>query len=817
MAGDRVASCPAIEINARLRCFWSAQANWLADVRRSRLSGESERPRFTPIRIILCWTITFVVSCRVHLIMALSPGRLPFKDSLMAHEEALTSPLIPADPKERFLILPFYRSPDLVQSVYESLLDCSEELNALAVCVIAINDSPEDLRLTSELEKYSARLRASCPVEILTPDTNLGFIGATNLGLAHALETGADAILLNSDTKVFPGSLSELCRVAEIDPMIGFVSPRSNNATICSLPQGEEFRHRDPAQSYRAFRSISWRLPRFQYAPTAVGFCLLIKHVILAELGLLDPVYGLGYNEENDLIMRANRVGFRAVIANHSFVYHQGEASFSATSVSKKIVEDENALKLTERYPEYAPNVGRYAQSIRYRAEGMLSAAVPASDGTYDLLFDCNHFGPYHNGTFEVAKKLLRSLAIECGDKFTVYVQANSEAADFHELRDIPGVLFLPANTLRTFAVGIRVGQPFEIDHLLTIGERCLCTIHVMQDSIAWDCLYLNRDHLELIWRSVFEAPNGVIYISDFTKDQFNRRFRKHPRLKEIVNYHSTRSSEYGVEGGPKSSGKKYILIVGNSFAHKFVEGTLAVLTQAFPDERFVALGIEKSAHRRVTSYGSGGLSEEFVNRLYADASLVIYPSFYEGFGLPIMNTLAHRKPVFVRNLPVSRSIQEQCAEGVNMYFYDTTAELVSALAGKRPVWRNATASEKDWTWAKAGRRMGEFAFELLQSTTVEDDMMPRLESLANLENRVRSQSVPITFVAPVAEKTVEAALLLTQLRLASDTGYAPSGGSSEYLKKRIEDLENSISWRVTAPLRALARPVLERNNKGKK
>ncbi len=42
---------------------------------------------------------------------------------------------------------------------------------------------------------------------------------------------------------------------------------------------------------------------------------MYIKWQILADLGVFDEIYGLGYNEENDLIMRANRCGYRAVIA----------------------------------------------------------------------------------------------------------------------------------------------------------------------------------------------------------------------------------------------------------------------------------------------------------------------------------------------------------------------------------------------------------------------------------------------------------------------------------------------------------------------
>jgi GT2 family glycosyltransferase len=133
--------------------------------------------------------------------------------------------------------------------------------------------------------------------------------------------------VLNSDTQVFFGALGELRRAAAADPMIGFVSPRSNHATICSLPLQDEFHNLPPEQAHANFLLLSRYLPDYQFVPTAVGFCLLIRWEMLKGFGFLAACYGSGYHEENDLIVRANRCGFRAAMANRAFVYHLGEAS----------------------------------------------------------------------------------------------------------------------------------------------------------------------------------------------------------------------------------------------------------------------------------------------------------------------------------------------------------------------------------------------------------------------------------------------------------------------------------------------------------
>ena len=45
---------------------------------------------------------------------------------------------------------------------------------------------------------------------------------------------------------------------------------------------------------------------------------------------MFDPVFGLGYGEENDFCMRAARAGFRNVLCDDAFVVHLGGSSFGA-------------------------------------------------------------------------------------------------------------------------------------------------------------------------------------------------------------------------------------------------------------------------------------------------------------------------------------------------------------------------------------------------------------------------------------------------------------------------------------------------------
>ena len=124
------------------------------------------------------------------------------------------------------------------------------------------------------------------------------------------------------------------------------------------------------------------------------------------EFGLLDESYGHGYSEENDLMMRANRCGYRAAVANRAWVYHIGEASFSNSQFPKNFQENKNSALLNQRYPEYKPSIEKYFNGAQFEAELLLAGMLPDRDGKLDLVFDFSSLGLYHNGTFVATKRV---------------------------------------------------------------------------------------------------------------------------------------------------------------------------------------------------------------------------------------------------------------------------------------------------------------------------------------------------------------------------------------------------------------------------
>ncbi|KAB1073646.1 glycosyltransferase [Methylobacterium planeticum] len=606
------------------------------------------------------------------------------------------------------VIVPLYRAPELIEGLFESLRSVADEVVELGARILFINDSPDDPGLSEALASATAAGLAGIDFELIGNTRNLGFVETSNRGLRQALEMGADALLMNSDVLVAPGALREIVEVAKSDPLIAVVSPRSNNATICNSPYGDRFRDYDYAEARAAHEAIVRYLPRVSYVPTAVGFCLYIRHGALEEFGLLDEVYGGGYNEENDFIMRCSRRGHRAVLANRAFVYHLGSISFEQSGEGRSPREIRNRKILDDRYPEYTRATERYYEGTDYLSQRLCSELLPDRQGRRSILFDCRNIGPYHNGTFELTKRLLSAFAAQYHDTFAIFVSCEEGAYEFHALDTIDNIepIFEPDLEARYYGFAVRIAQPFSWHDLVEICGSAPISSFVMLDTIAMDCLNLDEQGLEALWRQMLNMASAVGFISQFSRDEFVRRLPLPASVTDFVTLCSTDVADYAsaAVAGPPKDAERSILIIGNHFAHKNIRATVEHLRTAAKTHRIVVLGIDLPDEPDIASYKSGHLSNEAVDRLYAAASVVLFPSHNEGFGFPIMHALARHRPIVARNLPIFEEIRERTALRDNIHLCDSTRAMVD-LALTYPAWqpeRHAARPAQTWDRAAA-------------------------------------------------------------------------------------------------------------------
>ena len=651
------------------------------------------------------------------------------------------------------IIIPLYKSALLAQRCIESVFKNLGEISEYSPRVILINDSPGDV----PIEKMLETLKTLRPVDkVFSNDQNLGFVKTVNRGLKISLAEGRDAILVNADTETFKGTLLQLVEVAFSDAQIGFVSPRSNNASICSLPHSFSGSILTPQETHKQWQIISRTMPKYHFSPTAVGFYLYIKNSILGNFGGLNEQFGIGYEEENDLILRANKTGYRAAIANHSFAFHAGSASFSLRDLDLNAHRNSNLQIMAGKHPEFLPLVRRYEQSAHYRAELLMGNLIPDPSGTLDVAVDLLQIGLHHNGTNEFSLNVIRAFSANINRRYNLCVICTEEAFKFHKLDQIKNLRRADPENPGKFAIAVRLGQPFDMHHINVLETVAPINVFAMLDNIAEDCGSLSLVYpVTALWPHVAQHANGLLFISKFGETSFNARHQKLGDDSHYTQLLSTKLSDYSEI--PLRTGSKHVLILGNHFAHKGSDATAEILSKSHPTVQFCVLGSETFEKENLRGFKSGTLAQDVVTNLFEKASLVVLPSHVEGFGFGLMHALAARKCVLARDIPATREILASFNSVKGVYLYRDDSDLKDVFLKASQVKHSLVDDSTAKTWIDWSNGLENFFDTLISRDDIFIKLKGRinaadqLRKLANLEQQVVDFQTAITLAPQFA------------------------------------------------------------------
>lgn len=574
------------------------------------------------------------------------------------------------------IVIPFYKNAHLVESVLSSVYNQKAQILESKALLVIVNDSPDDASLKKKIELWLEKAKLlSLDVIYIANKNNMGFVYSSNLGMFLARQTNCDCLLLNSDAKISQGLIREMTRVLHQDDKFGFCNPRSNNATIATIASS-------PSQDWMAiqlkFDRLKDRLPDYRIVPVVVGFCLLIRKEVLKLHGFLDSAYGLGYNEENDYIMRANRSGFVCVLCNRAYAAHIGEQSFKFNEKDTTQGKNRNEILLAKRYPEYFPAVKRYFTSNEYNA----SLLVEGDRDADEILIDVSDVPKFVNGTSKLARSLIPSLVSALGpDRCTILGEESQFDVIFAERP--AGLKYIESSSEKRFQIGIRLSQPYQKSAISTLSRRATRIGIAMLDTISQDCLYLQDTSTALLWNWVASYSDLLVYNSEYTKNKFVNRYDVTEDCVHVSSFHSLSQDEYTWNGSLDPSlvrlapAKDFVLLVGNHFEHKAVFYVAQILKNA--NVKFVVIGIELP-DKEILSFGGGKVDDETFYCLRTLAYAVIFPSTYEGFGFPIMEALAAKTSVLVYDCPLTRDIWARIGYPNKVHFFSAFDEIVSKL-----------------------------------------------------------------------------------------------------------------------------------------
>lgn len=182
-------------------------------------------------------------------------------------------------------------------------------------------------------------LREQMPqIELIALDSNTGYTGGNNIGMARAFAAGADYVwLLNSDAMAAPNTLAALVAAAEAGPGIGMASPvlreRLDDPDI-TFACGH-FGFQPPSTEHTADIRLAGRwLEERPQRVVLSGAALLIRRALWEKIGGLDERL-FAYWEDFDYSVRSIAAGFTNIVVLDVSVEHQSKPTSTAPKTIK--------------------------------------------------------------------------------------------------------------------------------------------------------------------------------------------------------------------------------------------------------------------------------------------------------------------------------------------------------------------------------------------------------------------------------------------------------------------------------------------------
>ncbi len=209
-----------------------------------------------------------------------------------------------------------------------------------------------------------------------------------------------------------------------------------------------------------------------------------------------------------------------------------------------------------------------------------------------------------------------------------------------------------------------------------------------------------------LLARPYFERirlhSHQILFISDFTAAEFHRLLGK-PAGSSTVIPLGVDSSWFGEqpEKAPRPMREPYFVMLGNLRPHKnlaLVLRAMQAVSQKLP-HRLLLIGPKSASDSGATVGGllqelsqrvvfAGDLPQTEVLAALQQAEALLFPSHYEGFGLPVLEAMACGCPVLVARNGVSPTLAGENALSFDPANADELAGIMQTLAAMTPVER---------------------------------------------------------------------------------------------------------------------------------
>lgn len=482
-----------------------------------------------------------------------------------------------------------------------------------------------------------------------------------------------DLLIVSDEALISAVDASELITILKVAEKHGIVGTRSEQHGQGQIPAQVPFAYRQSKEfkalelSADIYAQYSKYLPKYSVVKQVDSAVIGISHQAL--LAVMNRDYSSYFMDRwSQLCRAANTVGYSAIQANKVFVE-------TTKQLSQPIVTSTTRVKSVNGIDHF-------------------SAVIESTSAQTDSLFidlfnlDCLWNGTSRNAiSFLTALYERKSHAVEFP---TVVLGANSDVRQYFNL-DRFGFEVRSRAELEglVFHAGFALAPLTHPRQLFRMNELCARWILSHLDIIALRTLALTETDpaLSTTVRDSIVYADRIIAISQFTKNDLLAYFPElaqqiSPKIqvclegadRNLLKYPSAQAANNSSLGLPESHNNGYVLVVGNSYPHKQLDLALNSLENlGLP---IVVLGRAIAAKSNIVGFASGSLSERNIAELFSSARALVYPSSYEGYGLPVADAALFGKPIALLDTEIAREVTASMNAESNTAFFSDFKQL---------------------------------------------------------------------------------------------------------------------------------------------
>jgi len=246
---------------------------------------------------------------------------------------------------------------------------------------------------------------------------------------------------------------------------------------------------------------------------------------------------------------------------------------------------------------------------------------------------------------------------------------------------------------------------------LEVLKKPYVVTVHDLIEFRYKDTFFkhsLNRPHME----KVIQNANRIIAISENTKEDLLNTFNLNPDAIDVIHhgFNDTAKSKKTNHFG------KYILFVGDRGSYKNFVGLVAAVSGLLKKDKglklvcvgkaFIPEELELFKELNVDEQLFAlNVDEATLNELYSHALVFVYPSLYEGFGMPILEAFSNNCPVCLSDASCFPEIAGEAAAYFDPTDKDSMTQCIEKVMSDKGIAeklrRAGKTRLKDFSWKK--------------------------------------------------------------------------------------------------------------------